>query len=170
MSSMIIYAISNEFFDEQSMVNSLSKIKEQLKGCLPVNRLKVIIHATIELMQNIINYSNIYSNLKEKKREGYGSFSLIKKEIGQYKIITSNPVNHTQKKILQERVNELKNLDKSELQNLLKERMHSKKNYHQKGAGVGLIRILISSVSDIKVDFQPIDDEVYMFRMEIIFR
>jgi len=169
MSSMIIYAISNEFLDEKSMINALSKIKEQFKGRLPVNRLKVIVQTTIELMQNIINYSNIYSNLKEKKREGYGSFFLIKKEIGQYKIITSNPVNHTQKKILQERVNELKNLDKSELQKLLKERMRSKKNYHQQGAGIGLIRIFINSISAIKVDFKHMNNRGYLFTMEISF-
>jgi len=169
MSSTIIYAISNEFLNEKSMIHALSKIKEQLKETLPVNHLKAIVQATIELMQNIINYSNIHSNLKERRREGYGSFSLIKKEIGQYKIITSNPINHTQKRILQERVGELSNLDKRELQSLLKESIRSKRNCHKKGAGVGLIRVFINSISAIKVDFKLMNNREYIFTMEISF-
>jgi len=168
--SSIIYAMLDEFFDEKCMVDALFQIKGELKEKLPINRLKVIIQVTIELIQNIINHSNIYSDLKEGKREGYGNFLLIKNGITEYQIITSNPINKKQKEILQNRVNELKKLNKSELKTLLKERIRSRINSHQKGAGVGLIRIFISSVSDIKVDFQPIDDEVYMFSMEIIFR
>ena len=170
MSHIIIYTINNEFFDEKSIINALSKIKKELKENLPINRIKIIIQVTIELMQNIINYSNIYYDLKEKKRKGYGSFSLIRKEIELYKIISSNPINHKQKEILEKKLNELKELNKSELHNLLKERIRSKRDYHKKGAGVGLIRVFISSISAIKIDFQPINNKEYIFTMEIAFK
>jgi len=170
MSPVVIYTMHDAFFDEKCMVDALCQIRGELKENLPVNRLKVIVQVSIELMQNIINYSNIYCDLKEKKRKGYGSFSLIKKEIEQYKIITSNPISQIQKEILQKRVNELKKLNKNELQYLLKEKIRSKIDHHSKGAGVGLIRIFINSISTIEVNFKPMDNKRYLFSMEMIFK
>ena len=167
MQQNVVCQIKDKSINEAKIVACLGVIKEKLKNELPRNQFKNIVEVTIEVIQNIVNYSASSNALKGNRREGFGSFLLQKESQERYKIVTSNPISATRKELLETTIATLKELNTQELKRLGKERIASKKFYHDKGTGIGLIRIFTKVPLPITIEFRAIDEGEYIFSMEL---
>jgi len=116
----------------------------------------------IEQLQNILSYS------KEKSIEttkGYTSpgvsiigFHIKKKK---YYVSSSNEINEEDKIKISGKIDYINSLDKQEQRKLLREKLKSAEDKHERGAGVGFIEMAKRSSEKIEYNFEEIDGKLY---------
>jgi serine phosphatase RsbU (regulator of sigma subunit) len=114
---------------------SIDNIENSIDNLSIVSKLSTL---TIEMCQNIMNYSNFNG----KKSHGYIEIREISTnhEI-KYEIITKNMVNEEEKIKIENRLNEISNLTKKEIKQKYKELRKSGEYKHKRGGGIGFYEI-----------------------------
>jgi len=156
--------------NEASIVASASEIERILKSN-HVNpaKLQDIYEITIELMQNILNYSYGHSTSEDNKKQATGKISLSywsKEDV--YIISTTNLIAlNTQDKI-KSKIAEVAGLDNKALRKLTREKMRHRDDKHERGAGLGFIVMARKSSKPIEYNIKAIDEQVGDFTITLV--
>lgn len=165
----IIYEF-HEVINEESMVNSAKHIEELLKNNnVKPGKIQNVFELMIEIMQNILNYSYGNTNLENNKKEARGFFSLSYKSSNDaYTFVSCNLIQQNQKELIENKLNEIKNLDNEELRKLSRERMKTKEHIHNKGAGLGFIMMARKSIEPIAISFAPHKKGILEYTLKLV--
>lgn len=155
---------------EDNIIESAKAIEKMLiSNQAKPEKIQNVFEIIVEIMQNMLNYSYGSRSIDENKKEGYGSFSLSYfSNEDTYVICSGNEIANSQQKIIEERVKEIEGLDSQALRKLLREKMRSKKDIHDKGAGLGFATIAKKCIAPIEINFIPTDKEgVLLFEQKL---
>lgn len=158
----------SDSINEQSIIENATKIEEiLLKNRAEPKKVQDVYEISIELMQNILNYSYGAIDLGNNKREGYGTLQIFYALDGCYRITTSNLIENNIEDIIVNKINQLDGLDKKALRKLAREKMRSKKDVHEKGAGLGFINIAKKSLKPMEMSFRKNSENLTLFTLEV---
>lgn len=119
---------------------------------------------TIEMLQNIMSYS------KSKTTENgsnYISDGIVvigfNDEKQKYYVVSSNEINLEDKEKLTKKIDLVNSLDAQELRKLLRDKLKSAEDSHDRGAGVGFIEIGKRSTEKLEYRFEEINGKTYFY-------
>lgn len=156
-----LYSFS-EKINEQKIIETATKIEKLLLNNGASNtKIKTVYTLTIEILQNILNYSYDSEEVKDNKMEAYGSFCVSFHSTNDTYYLTScNLIQKNQEAIISSRIDSLMNLNNQQLRTIGKEKMRSHRDNHEKGAGLGLITIAKKSSKPILYEFISINEDI----------
>ncbi len=131
----------NDKINEKNIVEAAKYIEELLKqNNTSSKKIQDVFELLVEVMQNILNYSHGSTTLKDNKREAYGILSLsYTSDTDIYILQSCNVIAKEQENIIKEKLKSLEGLDDKALRKLAREKMRSREDNHDKGAGLGFI-------------------------------
>lgn len=119
---------------------------------------------TIEMLQNIMSYSN--SKVIENGTN-YSSDGIVvigfNEEKQKYYVVSSNEINPEDKEKLINKIDLVNSLDSQELRKLLRDKLRSAEDKHDRGAGVGFIEMAKRSTEKLEYRFEEINGKVYFY-------
>lgn len=134
----------------------------------PKNDIYNVFGIFIEQTQNIKNYSSkkintdIYTTIADS-----GIVSIGKLDSG-YFIWSGNIIENCDKQVLQEKLERLTALDKTELKKLYKDKLRQQVDPDSIGAGIGLIDIARKASFPIEYSIKELDDRFSFFQIKVI--
>lgn len=140
---------------------TIEDIEDEIKSLDIENKAKAnIIYNSIELLQNILNYSNYKFIGEDKKQISKGRFIFgYSKEKNKYYVFSSNEIIEGSEDILTNKFDFMNSLDDEELKKYIKEVRKSGINKHEHGAGIGLLTIALKNASDIYYKIEKKNEE-----------
>ena len=136
-----------------AMIDALEKVDEEETDLHFSQKLYVVF---IEVTQNIMHYS---------LKGDHKAFVLIGSEGEYYYLLSQNLVTKKDKEKIEKLLDEIINLDKSEIKKLYRERRRSGEKSHSAGGGIGFLEI--AKVSEkIEFNFEEVGEN-YIFTLKI---
>ena len=160
----------NEKINEKTIIDSAKFIEKLLKGndAKPA-KVQNIFELMIEVMQNMLNYSYGNVELEDNKIEATGAFVLsYNSKDDTYKMQSCNLIAKGQEDIIKTKLDSIKGLDDKELRKLMRTKMRSKEDAHDKGAGLGFIMMARKCTKPIETEFIPYDEESLQFKSVLV--
>lgn len=139
---------------------------------LPLSSSQAVFSVFVEQINNMFYYSSEKESFKKSEfgadvNIGAGIF-VLGSEGKQYFLQTGNMMKKQQQAMMQERIDYLNTLDKTEMRKFYKEKIKAENNNPEsRGAGIGLIEIARRASSPIQYNFTDIDDENTFFSMYV---
>jgi hypothetical protein len=163
-----IYDI-NEKINEKRIVEIATNIEQLLlKNGASRKKLRDVYEATIEMLQNVLNYSYDSSEIEQKKMEANGTFTIkYDSENDTYFLQSCNLIEASKEAIIEEKIKNLTTLDEKGLRKLAREKMRTKRDVHDKGAGLGLISIAKKSSKPMEYTFEEIVGTIKRFTFTV---
>jgi len=157
----VIYEF-NKTINENSIIHTAKSIEDILiNNNAKASKIKNVYEILIEIMQNILNYSYGNIDLSDNRKEATGSISLsYKSEKDVYLLQTCNLVDADQKEEIKDRLYKVRDLDDKQLRKLARQKMRSREDNHEKGAGLGFITIARKCSEPIFVEFTDIGNKI----------
>lgn len=139
---------------------------------MPLAASQAVFSVFVEQMNNMLHYSaekEHFSNTEKGMTLDVGSgIFILGSEGKKYFLQTGNMMKRKQKELIQERIDYLNTLDKTQMRKFYKEKIKSDNdNPESKGAGIGLIEIARRASSKIDYTFTEIDEENIFFSMYV---
>lgn len=128
------------------------------KRCSNTSVKRKVFHVMVEMLQNITRHSADF----DEEGSGNGIF-VIGERKDYYYVITGNVVRSSEVNNLEEAIEELNKLDKSELDNLHKKQIKSGELSFKGGAGLGLIDIIRKTGEKYAYQFIRLDETFHFF-------
>lgn len=142
LSQRIIAAVIEDIEDEIDSLDIESRIKSN------------IIYNSIELLQNILNYSNYKFIGEDKKQISKGRYVFgFSEEKNKYYIFASNEIVDSDEELLNKKFDYMNSLNDDELKKHIKNQRRTGENKHEHGAGIGLLTIAYKNAGDINYNF-----------------
>ncbi len=143
LSQRIIAAVIEDIEDEIGSLYIDNKIKNN------------IIYNSIELLQNILNYSNYKFIGEDKKQISKGRFVFgFSEEKNKYYVFASNEIVDSDEKILTNKFDFMNSLDDKSLKKYMKDVRKTGIHKHEYGAGIGLISMALKNAGYINYNFK----------------
>lgn len=117
----------------------------------------------IELAQNMMNYSKSLSKGQTSKHEGIIIVGKVSDDI--FYIDSHNAVSKQDMHLLDEKLQEIKSLDRDGIKKRYRELRRSGKDQHGKGAGIGFFEIA-KRCTEFNYQLVPEDNDMYHFYFE----
>ena len=164
-----IYEFSGKM-NEQSMIAGANYIERLLlEKSVSQDKIQNVFELFIETIQNILNYSSNSVKGDNNKREVSCDCVLSYfTDNNTYILESCNLIHKHQKKIIEEKVNAIKNLDKQALRKLIRKHSRSKEKKHDQGAGLGYILMALKSSLPIEIKFIKFDDKTLKYRQKLV--
>ena len=124
-----------------------------------------VYYVFIELIQNIMNYSN-----KKDETSGNGSgtcFVIHHKDSKKFRVCAGNFVSINQASKIKEKLDKINSLSKVELKAYYKEIRRSGKDTHDKGGGLGFIEIARKTSEKLNYSITPINSTNSYFEINV---
>jgi len=119
----------------------------------------------IEMGQNIMNYAKKYVDNNSFDARG---LICVGEEEDHYYVSSQNSVSHTEKAIIEEKLDRISTLSKEEIKQLYKKTRREKRKQESQGAGLGFLEIA-KKVSSIEYSFIPLSDDKFLFKLNAVF-
>ena len=116
-------------------------------------------------MQNLYHHLDD-DDFKTKINEKSALF-MIRKEEGEYSIMTGNFISRGNVEIMKGRLDTINEMDKDELKVYYKEVLNNGEVSAKGGGGLGMIDIARKSGKKLEYNFAPIDDDYSFFSLNI---
>lgn len=164
----VIYEFE-DIVNEENMIASAKYIEELLhKNNAKPDKIQNVFVLLIEVMQNILNYSYGTTLLEDNKREAFGMLIIsYKSENDTYTLQSCNLITKAQENEIRNKLKAVEGLDSDALRKLARDKMRSKEDNHQKGAGLGFILMARKSIEPIEVDFSPWKEDVMQYKLKL---
>ncbi len=164
-----IYNFSDKI-NEENIVKTVKHIEKLLKqNNASPKKVQDVFELLVEVMQNILNYSYGSTTLKDNKREASGILSILyKSSTDTYILQSCNLIAKKQESIINEKLKSLEGLDDKALRKLAREKMRSREDNHDKGAGLGFIMMARKSIEPINISFIPYKDDFLQYKLKLI--
>jgi len=148
--------------NEGSIIETAKSIEKILTDSnAKASKIQNVYEILIEIMQNILNYSYGNIDLPNNKREATGSISLsYSSEKDAYLLQTCNLIETKREDEIQNRLYQVRDLDDKQLRKLARQKMRSREDNHEKGAGLGFITVARKCSEPIEVQFIFVSDRV----------
>ena len=164
-----IYEFSDKV-NEKSMVNAAKYIEELLlkNGAKP-EKIQNVFELLIEVMQNILNYSYKSIDLENNKKEAYGFVTLsYNSDVNTYILQSCNLIAQEQEISIIEKLKSLEGLDNKALRKLAREKMRSREDNHDKGAGLGFIMMARKCIEPFEVEFIAYKENILQYKLKLV--
>jgi len=160
----------NEKINEQSIIKSAKHIEKLLKdNDVKPNKIQDVFELLVEIMQNMLNYSFGNIDLPNNKKEAIGSFVLsYDSNDDEYVLKSCNLITLEQVEIITNKFKLIEGLDDKALRKLAREKMRSKEDNHDKGAGLGFIMMARKSTKPIATQFIPYKDNILQYKLSLV--
>jgi len=164
-----IISIIDKTITQKNIVKNMKLIKEELfENGVPKDKVCDVYDVSIEILQNILKYSNELRMIDEDKKEADGSFVLcLNTKTKEIKIHALNNIKLSQMEEIKERIKETDGLDRKEIRKLIRQKMRSRKDVTKNGAGLGFLTIASKISKPIEVNFQSISEKVVNFKIKV---
>jgi hypothetical protein len=127
---------------------------------------KKILLVMIESLENMMKYSECPVISAEPGKTFFPDFS-IRKDLNQYIIASSNPMQKQNISSLERKLNHLNTMNQQDLKNFYKETITNGQFTEYGGAGLGLIEMAKISGKRMEFQFLPIDDLYARFSLMV---
>lgn len=156
--------------NEHNIVKSAKDIEQLLiEHQAKPEKIQNVFELTIELMQNMLNYSYANIELENNKREAYGCYSVsYHYENDSYTLQSCNLITSAQVSAIKDKLAQLKGLDKKALSKLFREKMRSQESKHDKGAGLGFLMMARKCNSTFKAKFEYAEKGIEIFHLSFV--
>jgi len=165
INNKIIFEMTDKI-DHEKLIYTVNTIENVLlENSVKQSKIRSINELTIEILQNIINYAHTCT-----KKEYTSNFKIYySTNNDEYILESTNIIAKSKKETILERANNVINLDKDELRKLLREKMRSKKDLHEFGAGLGFIVMARKASKNIEVSFEKYeaDEDLLKFNLKL---
>jgi hypothetical protein len=160
----LIYNFS-EKINEQKIVEIATKIEKMLlENGANHTKIKSVYEITVEMLQNILSYSYDSAEIEENRLEANCSFRVAyNSEEDIYCLNSFNLIESSQESLIREKLDALKGLTDKELRQLARQKMRSREDNHNRGAGLGFITIAKKATKELSYEFKDIVGEVKRF-------
>ena len=156
--------------NEQSIIQCAKDVEEILtKHGVDSTKLQDVYELTVEIMQNMLNYSYDTKEIGNNKREATGTYKIFYNSSNKkYILESSNLIEIKDEEIIKEKLADLKGLDDRALRKLARVKMREHKDKHKKGAGLGFIVMARKSTKEIEIAFENIDNQIKRFNLKLV--
>ena len=144
---------------QETMVDLGSFIRSSLCGS---KKIRNIFSVFIEMSHNIRHHSNE----RDASHVGVGLF-MIQETPDYYSLSSGNPIPKEARSEMQNKIEELKGLEKEDLRRLYRTRRKSGENRTRKGAGLGLIEMAKKADFPLEYGFYNCDEDTILFRLTV---
>jgi len=162
----------DEKINEQAIIDTAKQIEQLLiqNNAKPA-KIQDVFEILVEVMQNMLNYSYGNRLLENNKKEATGSFTLSYETTNDtYTLNSCNLIDASLQEVIMEKIDFIKDFDDKALRKLSREKMRSKKDNHDKGAGLGFIMMQRKSTQPISIEFVPFKafkDKIVQFKLKL---
>jgi flagellar motor component MotA len=165
----VVYEFSDKV-NEENIIKAAKHIEELLsKNDANPKKIQDVFELLVEVMQNILNYSHSMVALENNKREAYGVLILsYTSSSDKYILQSCNLIDKEQENIISEKLESLDGLDSKDLRKLAREKMRSREDNHDKGAGLGFIMMARKCTEPIEISFSPFKEDVLQYKLKLI--
>ncbi len=116
----------------------------------------------IEQLQNIMSYSKDKDTSHGSKYVSPGVMVIgFDRNKNKYYVLSSNEIIQSDKEKVSSKIDEINSMDKVQLRKLLREKLRSAEDKHDRGAGVGFIEMAKRSSEKLEYNFEEIKDKIY---------
>jgi hypothetical protein len=149
------------------LLTSILQIMESKMETLeePPKIKKKVYNILVECLQNLYHHLDD-DDFKTKINEKSALF-MIRKEEGEYSIMTGNFIANANVKLMKGRLDRINGMDKAELKVYYKEVLNNGEMSAKGGGGLGMIDIARKSGKELDYNFDKIDDEYSFFSLNI---
>ena len=165
----VIYEF-DDIVNEENMIESAKYIEELLKkNNAKPDKIQNVFVLLIEVMQNILNYSYGAIVLEDNKKEAFGMLIIsYRSQNDTYTLQSCNLITKAQENEIRNKLEAVEGLDSTALRKLARDKMRSKEDKHQKGAGLGFILMARKCIEPIEVDFIPWKEDIIQYKLKLI--
>jgi len=155
---------------QESIIATAKNIKKTLlEHNIENEKVLSVYEATIEILQNILKYAYGRKIDENKTREADGEFSLtynrMKNEIT---LSATNLITTSQQKLIEQRINEIKDLNEKELRKYIREKLRSRRHIHADGSGFGFATIIAKAKNTPDITFEPLFGNVVKYSLKLV--
>jgi len=149
------------------LLTSILQIMESKMESLsePPKIKKKVYNILVECLQNL--YHHIDEDDKKTKVNENSALFMIKKDEGEYSIMTGNYIMAENVPLLENRLSKINAMDKDQLKQHYKEVLNNGEMSSKGGGGLGMIDIARKSGRKLEYDFFPIDNDHSFFSLNI---
>ena len=164
-----IYVFSGKM-NQETMIEGANYIEELLiKKSVSRDKIQNVFELFIETIQNILNYSsNTIKNNDNKKEVSCDCILSYFTKDNTYILESCNLIHKSQRELIKNRIDFIKNLDKRSLRQLIRKYSRSKEKKHDQGAGLGYILMSLKSTLPIKIEFVEYNHEIYKYKQKLV--
>jgi hypothetical protein len=131
-------------------------------------KIKDVFEISVEILQNILNYSYGSRVRPDQKREAYGTFKVIyESEKDEYTIIGENLIESNREEVVRQKIESVAKLSEGEIRKLIRDKMRTGEDRHTMGAGLGILMMTRKSSKPIDLQFSEVIDGVKKMRIEV---
>lgn len=146
---------------EELIIDIIDKIEAKIGDNVTKKRKRIFYTTLTELIQNINNYTEESKNFENKLEIRYNSEDKII-------IKSSNLISNTNKKILTNKLYELKGLDKAELNKKYDEILHDGNSAQNRKNGLGII-LAAKNAKEMQYKFESTNNHLFKFQLTLTF-
>ncbi len=150
--------IFNGFFNQESLINLLSIIENQIEA---KGTKKRIFNIMVEMLQNIVKHGDNTSSVA-----GNPGIFFINQANGLYSLNSGNYILNEKVKNLIERIDYINNLNDEELNQFYNKNLFNFQIDSSKEAGLGLIELRLKSNNRLIYNINKIDDQFSFFTLQ----
>jgi len=146
----------------------LNKLKEEadLKN-FTISNYKRLLIITIEMLENVIKYSDKYADYKGRKKDDISFFSI--EMIEDHFIITAgNPILNTDISVLKDKIEVINGMNRDQLRELFRQTLVNGEFSKKGGAGLGLMEIAKTADSKLNFSFREINDKYSFYWLKVM--
>jgi hypothetical protein len=114
----------------------------------------------LELVQNMLYYSAETNQYRESEKVG---LVLLSESEEHYLLATGNLIGEETKQLLQNKQEIINGMDEDHLRKYRLELVENPQNELSKGAGIGLVKIAITSQNPLWMSFDQVSDDFYFY-------
>jgi hypothetical protein len=151
--------------NDSMLMEMCTDIREKLG--LNENVSRKIFPIFIELVQNQIYYSADQYITENYTKEAVGLIILSESDGGVYSLTTGNLIKEQSLFNLRRKLDEYNSLSLNELRNLKRQQRitSAEQNEQHSGAGIGIMRTILTAGSPLQIEYIKIKDDVYFFTL-----
>ncbi len=144
------------------LLNDLKNRKESL-GISPI-LYKKLLTLMIEILENILKYSDHYQDFIIDRPEFLPEFELNFDEVG-FMIVARNPVRNEDKKVIADKIEKINTSSEEELRKVYRETITNGIFTEKGGAGLGFIEMAKTTSRDLEFSFRPASDGYSVYEL-----
>ena len=126
---------------------------------------KKVYNILVECLQNL--YHHIDEDDTENKKKEKSALFMIRKQDGEYSIMTGNYIANENVAIMKSRLDTINNMDREQLKVYYKEVLNNGEISAKGGGGLGMIDIARKSGKKLEYKFNHVDDKFSFFSLNV---
>lgn len=119
-----------------------------------------VFNVMVECLQNVVKHAD------QLKNQNHNAVFMVGKHEEQYTIISGNPIKDENISIVQDKIDQINNLDKDGLKQLYKNIIKTTEISEKGGAGLGFVDMARKSGQKLEYDFEKMDNGFSFFALK----